>query len=149
MHRNPVWIGFLTIIAIITAWFITQAVDDLIDYQALSKQTPVDQVAWEVKKLSESHYVPRATYNFYVEGDSFNSSTTLDLRSFRNEYGVREDIKKLREREWNVWYDPDNPSHSALDKWFPLSSALSGGFMLAIFLYFIWLGRYVTRRAGE
>ncbi len=149
MQRNPVWLGFLTIIAIIAGWFINQAVVDVLDYQALSKQAPVEVTEWRVIEVNESHFIPEATYRFTVGKEIYEGATGFELRSFRNEMSCLEDLARLKEKEWTVWYDPEDPNHSALDKWFPLSSAISGGFMLAIFGYFIWLGRYVARRVGE
>lgn len=149
MHRNPVWLGFLTIIAVITAWFINNSVSEILDYQSLSDRATPSTTEWTVDKLGEGHFVPRAEYTYEVDGETYHGATTFLYRSFRNEYAINEDIEKMKEREWLVWYAPEDPSRSALDKWFPISSTLSGAFMLAIFLYFIWLGRYVARRTGE
>lgn len=145
MHKNPVWLAFLIAIALIVAWYCGVALFKLYRYNVLTAQAPAGNIQWSVKTLSDEEYIVHAHYAFAAAGKNYTGETDFIDEVFLNAWAAEQALSKYSAKTWTVWYQPGNFNHSTLQKKFPTKECWSAGVMLALMLYFIWLGFYVTR----
>jgi Protein of unknown function (DUF3592) len=145
MHKNPVWLLFLGIISVIVLWYCGVALYRYYQYITLSEASKAANIEWSVKALSDEQYVVDAHYTFLVKGERYSGDTVFRDEVFLNAWAAEQELPKFSSQAWQVWYQPSNLNHSTLQKKFPLKECISAGVLLGLFLYFLWLGFYVTR----
>lgn len=145
MHRNPYWLIFLTLIALVVAWYCGTALYRVYRYSRLTAQAPASHFHWGTQALSDNQYIIDATYEYTVDGINYPGETRFKDDIFMNNWAAEQSIPKYAYRKWNAWYQPGNFSHSTLQKTFPSKECYSAGAMLVLLLYFVGLGFYVTR----
>jgi hypothetical protein len=145
MHRNPIWLIFLAVIAAVAIGYSSFTLYKLYGYYTLTRETSPLSIQWTVKVLSDDEYAVNGAYAFLVEGKTIQGETLFKDETFMNPWAAEASVQKFSGKSWKVWYQPSNLHHSTLQKKFPLKECSSAGVLLALLLYFIWLGFYVTR----
>lgn len=156
MHKNPVWLTLLTVLALIVLIFSGITVHRVLNYYYLDASVPAERVDWsimELKKhsvfelvgLGEELFALKGDYAFTVADKPFLGSSTLDDPLFRNLYAAQQELAAVRTKPAKVWYNSSNPAYSSLQKKFPLKECLSASILFGLLLYFIWLGFSVGR----
>lgn len=145
MHKNPYWLGFLTFIALVVVGYTAFAGVDFYRYWALSKKTEPVAVEWFVKELSPEAFIPVAHYRYKVAGHEYRGRTFFNKRPHLNRLAAEEAIKRLKLEQKRVWYRPDTPGRSTMQKNFPIKKAVYTAILWALLIYFIWLGYHVKK----
>ena len=145
MHKNFVWQAFLFVILAATLWYSAIALYSYYSHSHLEVQTPVSSMAWEIEEKSDESYLVKGIYHFEFKGNSYPGSTTMTDMIYRNQWAAEQAIKELSDKNWKVWFDPQDPGHSSLQKNFPYKECITAIFLWGLFFYFLWLGFYVAR----
>lgn len=145
MHKNMVRRCFLALVFASALWYTGMAWYAYYHYSHLNASTKASAVSWEVEEKSEDHHVLKATYQYEVKGHSYSGTFTFQEEPYRNRWSAEQSIKESPARELNVWFDSEDPSYSSLEKSFPFKEYVSTIFLWGLFLYFLWLGFYVSR----
>jgi len=145
MHKNVVWQAFLTLISAIALWYTIAALYSYYSYSHLKIQIPASHVEWHIIEKSEEHYLLEASYEIEFKTKFYAGSTRFADEPYRNQWAAEQAIKEYRGKKWKVWFDPQNPQYSSLQKNFPLKESVSAIFLWGLILYFLWLGFYVKK----
>jgi hypothetical protein len=149
MHKNYFWQAFLIVVFAVTLWYTTTAITAYYSYSHFNSQTDLSALNWEVVKESEEDFVTKAVYTFEFHDKSYPGTTTLKDTPYRNHWAAEQAVKELSKRHWKVWFDPQNPDYSSLEKSFPFKATFSAIFLWGLILYFLFLGFYVTKFKGQ
>lgn len=101
-------------------------------------------VKWEVEER-EGKYALTAHYLYEVQGKIWKSRATLSGPFYESEWAAIAALKEKARAPWRAWYEPRNPSHSALEKSFPLGGLVKTLICAAVFLYFYFLRKRVLK----
>lgn len=145
MHSNKVWLTFLALISLVVIWFCFGAVSKLTYYYSLDTKISVNTIEWSIEEVDEDDYLLKADYTYTFEGNNFNKSLTLSHPVYPNSYAADYAKKEKERMQWSAYFSKKRPKASTLFRTFPMKSTLSALALLALWLYFVWLGIYVTR----
>ena len=145
MHKNPYWLLFLGIIGAGVLCYSSMTFKDLYQYQRLDTSIIPSIFKAELKELSEDEAGVLIVYQFSVGAAHYEGSEVVAI--LPNTPAAEQELTKFEKQDWRVWYDSAAPSYSALKKKFPLKESISSLILWGIFLYFVCLGYYVTKRA--
>lgn len=145
MHKNYLWQAFLTVVVAATLWYTLSAIYAYYSYSHLKAQASPSTLDWEIVQKSDEDYPVKASYTFEFNNKSYPGSTTFTDTPYRNHWSAEQAVKELSQRKWKIWYDPQNPHHSSLEKKFPFKAVISAVFLCGLILYFLWLGFYVAK----
>lgn len=109
-------------------------------YTRLQAHTPIENIEWSVKSLSDEQFMVEAHYLFQNE-----KHDTLFNRLYRNPWAAEQAIKQNQGEHWILWYDPYNFSNQTLDKSFPVKNVVSALILIGLLLYFVLFGRIATK----
>lgn len=141
MYKNPLWLLFLTVITLVTAWYGGVAFLRLHRYIQLDTQVETTDIQWSVKKLGEDRYRVNGAYSFIVEGQHYENLWMMQ-EVYRNPWAAEKALARHQSHRWTVWVDSSNPRYSSLQKTFPLKDCVSATVLLGLLTYFIGLGYY-------
>lgn len=144
MHNNFYWYVLIAIIALSVFWFVGKFSYAYYKYAALNAKAPVETIEWSVEGLTDEKYVLKGRYTFKIHGESQTGETTLFDRHYWNSKAAASAIPEYSSKNWTVWYQAHNPSHSSLQKYFPLKELLYTFILIGLLAYFIWLGFYAS-----
>lgn len=145
MHKNRLWLIFLSIVAAVTLWYAAVAFYKVHQYCSLTQVTSARTEQWSVKEIGRDEFAPYVHYSFMVNSVRYFGESLVFAPYFRNAWAVEEEIPKLAEKEWLVWYNPSNPYYSTLQKKFPVKECIFAGVLFTLLLYFVGLGYYVSK----
>jgi hypothetical protein len=144
-HKNPLWLSFLSIIALCTLWYSGIAYLKLSHYNSLTEETTASSSAWTVKTIAADAYIPEAYYSFYHQATLYDGVDVLTNELFKNAWAAEKALPEFAEKNRTVWYSPSDPHYSSLQKKFPLKESLSAVALWILLMYFVCLGLYVTK----
>lgn len=139
MHRNPIWLAFLLLFALLTAWYAGDALYKIYRYDTLSKSAKPSSLELEVVDNGSRFYY-LATYTIKVNDQIYEGHEQLAQPIFRNEAAAKAFMKDYLNDPWIVSYSPKNPLKSTLQKSYPMKEAFYATAMVALLCYFLWLG---------
>lgn len=145
LHKNKVWLCFLSIIFLITCAYTGKTLYKLYDYMSLSSLTHSKSIEWSVNAETEDLYLPAARYAFEAKGKVYEGEMLFSQEAYRNPWAAEESLKNLAATYHSVWFSPSDPAHSSLQKKFPLKESIYAGVLWALSVYFFWLGAYVAK----
>lgn len=140
MHRNPVWLVFLVLFGILTAWYSGDALYKMYQYESLSKKTKPQTLALEVVDNGSGRFYYLGKYSIEIDGASYEGQQQLAQPIFRNEAAAQAFMDEYLHDPWVVWYSPQNPAKSKLQKNYPLKEVFYAAVMVVLLCYFLWLG---------
>lgn len=146
MHKNFVWLCFLSLVTGAVGWFTIKTLYSVYLYMLLNAETNAHQINWAVEKLSEDQFTLKANYSFEVKDQTFLGETLFNNDVYLNPYAAEESLKVYSSKDWTVWFSRFYPQYSSLQKNFPLKECISAVILWLIWLYFLGLGYYVTKR---
>jgi hypothetical protein len=146
MHRNPLFLAFLVLLALGTAWYVGVTGIKLMTYYTYSEEVGVSLDNVWVENPKASSYYLQATYNFTANDQEYTGGDKLGLRIFRNKWSAEKAMNSLPQGKWLAWHKKGNPSDSLLNRIFPLKRCVSSLVLIALLGYFVWLGYYVARQ---
>jgi hypothetical protein len=143
MHRNPIWISFLAILALSISMYTGSTCLQIYDYSRLNVPVLADRVKWSIKSEASDSFVPHAEYTFTYDGHAYEGQTLFSTH-YLNNWATLEAIQKM-DKTAPIWINPSNPSHSTLQKQFPLKATFYTALLWGLLTYFLLLGRYVAK----
>lgn len=147
MHRNPLWLALLSLVLLVTLFFIFKAATSYIAYSSLSKQTEGTIEKVEIVPRG-GNYVVWVTFSFLAEGEKITASAS-PYKPFYNRFSAEKKASELSQEKITVWYHPKKPLESSLQKNFPTKQVVSAVVLVLITLYFFTLGRYVGSKRPQ
>ncbi len=147
MHKNPIWLLFLGIMAIGILFYSGRTAYHVWQYARLDKQIEAEKINWSVIPINEEKFIPQAAYKFSVNAKEYEGQSRWN-QSYLNAWTAQDAIKKLIQSPPLVWYDASNPEASSLQKIFPLKENLYTLMLWLLGLYFAGLGYYVQKKTG-
>jgi hypothetical protein len=105
----------LLISGVILMWLGVGATSDLWTYYRLEETAPIISARWKVVEISSSEFGLKAFYQF----EKGVGKTVLQKPYYLNRFSAEKAAQEMLEKEWNVWYDPKDPSFNALEKQIP------------------------------
>lgn len=142
MRSNLFLAILISLIGMCALYYSGHTLVSVYRYLRLSENTPVSSIEWSVHTINGDAYAPKATYSFIHNDSSYNGETVWSEYD-RNPLVARDSIKKLKTLSWSVWFNPNNPSFSSLQRKFPFKDFFSSLILWGLVLYFFSLGRYV------
>jgi hypothetical protein len=143
--RNPVWLALFCMVAFGTLLFTGKTLDQLYTYHILTAQATPLSMDWSVKEIANERYLLEAHYVFNVDDTTFQNSFLLEDFIFRHPAAAEHILAKLHDKKWSVWYQPNKPHHSSLEKNFPIKETIYMVVLWLLTVYFFWLKKYVNR----
>ncbi len=152
--QNPWYLGLLIGLFCIASSYSAVALFHYYSYSCLTAHTPakIEHFSVEVapqfilrrlvKQFSGEDYVIRAAYSFSLKEKKYHQETLFSQQRHYNPWAAAEAIKVLAKQDFESWYDPYNPDHSTLQKYFPFKECVSALILWGLLFYFIWLGIY-------
>lgn len=146
MHRNPVWIGFLGIMLLLTAFFCFTAVKGVWVWSAYSEKIEVRVLNWEIIQTKSGDLQPVLRYLMSENGTNKIITSSYKNKRFRNEWAANKFLDEVKNiSTWPVWVRPNKWEGAKLTRSFPWKSVVYAIVLLGIMGYFIWLGAYVVK----
>lgn len=145
MKRSPMLTALLLTLAAAAIWFSGTAMFYQFKYHQLDANASATITKWSVHPISEEQYQIIAVYHFPYKTDVIDGETAF-TPYVRNPYTAEQYIKENSHLKWTVWYNSANPHQSSLQKRFPVKECLYAATLWGIFIYFVWLGNYVSKR---
>jgi DNA phosphorothioation-dependent restriction protein DptG len=145
MHKNLLWQALLLLIGGITVIYSSIAGFRYYEYKHLTATATPLVLTWQVEKISDEKYGIQAFYTISVGQHLYSAKIPLEDASYLNSWAAEKGIQERRSQLWKVWYDPNDPSHSALHKKLPIKEMVGVAILWVILLYFLVLGFYVSK----
>lgn len=145
MHKNLFWQAFLVVVFSVALWHTGIALYSYYHYAHLKAKIAVTSIDWQIEEKSDENYFLKAFYQYDFRGKSFSGNTVFSEDAYRNHWAAEQAIKEFSSENWKVWFDPQDPAYSSLQKKFPFKEWVSAAILWALTLYFLWLGYYITR----
>lgn len=146
MHKNFIWLCFLSLITGGVGWITIKALYLVYLYMSLNTEAPAENLQWSVEQLSEDQFVTKANYNFKVKDQPYSGETLFKGDVYWNPSAAEDALKVYAQKDWSVWYSSRNPRYSSLQKNFPFKECISALVLWILLLYFFGLGYYVATR---
>lgn len=133
--------GFLlAAAAAISLYFTFHLSKELFHYFPLKAQTKASISHWEIEE-KEGKFGFKARYSFEAQAKTWESSFSFHDPLYWNEPSAFKALKEKAKKTWNVWYDPGNPSHSALEKKFPFNLFFRTVICYGVLCYFFFINK--------
>lgn len=146
MHKNLVWLCFLSLVTGAVGWVTIKAFYLIYLYTSLNAAAPADHIDWGVQQLSEDRFAMKADYTFEARDKKYAGETLFKNDIFWNPWAAADAQTVYAQKDWTVWYSNGDPQYSSLEKNFPLKESISAGVLLILLLYFVGLGYYAATR---
>lgn len=85
----------------------------------------------------------KGKYLFHFKDKTYSNEDIVDT-NFLNSYAI-EKAKEHYVNNINIWFDPNNPTHSSLHHRIPLKEAVYLMILWSVGIYFLWLGLKFSR----
>jgi hypothetical protein len=109
-------------------------------YFPLSAEAKANVFQWEVVEIKEKYPI-KATYSFEANGKIWKNSFIFSQPWSWNQPSAIILLKEKAKQPWSVWYSPNNPALSALEKSFPYNLFFRTLVCYAVLIYFALLYR--------
>jgi len=137
---------FILIVFCVVLWFSGKAAVRLYSYYTLTAHASLSRMDWSIREISSDHYAVEAHYEFLANEAVEKGDVSFDEPPFRNTYAAEVGIKAYEAQNWTVWYNPNHPSNSSLQKKFPYKECISAALLWVLLFYFVWLGHYYATK---
>lgn len=143
--RKFFFLAFLVILLGLLAWYWGDFFIKIYRYEKMNAKgfAVIDQ--WELHEKSNGKFYLSSSYHFFWNEKKYFEKTNFFRNIFLNEKSAKEWMEKEHQKEWQVWFDPENPQRSSLEKIFPLKELFKGAFVSFVFLYF-WVFHFMKLR---
>lgn len=145
MHNNLLYRAFLIGVLLTALWYTGTALYHYYTFSTLTAQTRPISMEWTIHEVAEDEFYLEASYSFLANQTTFQGKTSWPRIFYRNRWAAQQDEKFMEKQHQIVWFNANNPNHSSLQKNFPYKECISAAFLWGLFLYFLWLGFYVTK----
>jgi len=145
MQKNTVWLALIATLTLIMLWYSGVFLYRYYNYIRLGAKAPAKEITWTVEPRTDEQFLLKANYSFNANNQVYTGNSVVEERGYWNRYSAEKGVEDFSKKKWNIWYNSNDPTHSSLQKNFPLKECVSAAIMWAIVFYFLWLGYYSTR----
>ncbi len=146
MHRNPIWLSFLSGIILLTLFFSYQAVEKSWVWGNYNQKMEVRVLSWEIIQNKSGDLEPELRYILPSETENKIITSRYKNKRFRNEWAANQFLDSVKNiSTWTVWIRPDYFDSAMLERNFPWKSVIYASLLLGLTIYFFWLGAYVVK----
>ncbi len=138
MRKKIFSISFLCLSGAFALYFFFGSIGELSTYQSLKQQTPGKIFQWDIRESKEKFPIT-ALYRFEAQGKVWQGAHRFGPPWDLNQEAAVHRLTILAKQPKMVWFDPQRPSHSSLEKNFPYNSLFRFAVSLGVFLYFGWV----------
>jgi len=142
MNKNSYWLGYIFLILMVVISYTAFTSYKIYQHSRLTEEVTPHSLQWSIHKMAEDDYVLDSVYTFLWKGENFNGHMQ-DSEHFLNTWASQEALEKINKRSFTVWFDPQDPNFSTLNKEFPIKYSIYAGLLWLLFIYFVWLGNSV------
>lgn len=121
-------------------YFAIRATGALFDYIVLKESADARVLRWEIKEM-KGKFPLTASYSFEAKGAVWQGVTRLGEPWHLSEGAAVSALKGKAKEKWTVWFNPDYPEHSTLERSFPTGFILRTVIAFAVVGYFIIIFR--------
>ncbi len=146
MNSKPYWIGYVVLILVVVLSYSAFTFYQVFNHYRLSQATSPSSIQWTLHKQAEDDYRLKSNYRFDWKGNSYTGQLEQS-QEYLNEWAGQEALLKAKKKEFLVWFDPENPNFSTLNKDFPIKYSIYTILLWLLFIYFIWLGNSIKKRS--
>jgi len=143
--RNFFWIIILAMLGIAMLWLGGKSSYRLYQYVWVYRQCAEAKIeAWSVQQR-ESNYGIYVHYTFSVKGVVCEGEGFVQGCQFPNPWVAKSVMERLQNKhvDLRVWYNPKDCSKNVVEKSFPWKDCVYFMILVGIYVYFIFLRRYV------
>jgi len=145
MHKNQIWLAFLSTTALVVLWFTAVSGYELYTFFALNSKTLPVKMEWTVKGRSSDRFYLSVEYQYRVKDDIYTGESGFESTTYRNTIAADKALNEQKDKTFPVWYATGHPGTSTINKLFPLKSLFYTAILWGLLLYFVWLGFYVGK----
>ena len=141
MQRQKIFFIFLISLgAAVAAFFSIQSAEAIYGFLTLKKEARGRAEKWEIKE--ENGKFPLTCYYFFeANGATWQGRSVLAKPWHLNETSAIEALKVKAKEDLIVWFNPNRPDKSTLERKFPTSLLIRTCLSYGVLLYFLFLFR--------
>lgn len=143
-YTHPYWLFFLFLLGLGTIGYTGWTAYKGWSYWQLSRQVAPSSLHWSSVKWEEGDFQVQGDYTFSYEGKDYQGSSFMP-EHYLNTWATQEAISRLSVQHPMIWFNPQDPANSTLQKRAPIKEFVSAAVLWTVCLYFVGLGRYVAR----
>ncbi len=137
MRRQKIFFICLAVLASLPAgYFSFRTSRALIDFFTFKEAAPALISRWEIKE-TKGKFPLKAYYSFEANGNVWQGATRVSDPWNLNEASAVLSLQKKAKENWTVWFNPNDPSRSTLEKKFPSGLLVRTSICYGVILYFI------------
>lgn len=126
-------------------YFAYKAIKQIYLYSLLDKNTEININDYKVINLPDEKFAIKAFYEFY-DNNTLVKGSYIIKNNFLNIFTIEDEVQKLNNTKWYVWYSSSGPSYSSLEKKFPIKLSFRALFAVGIFIYFFVLMNFFEKK---
>ena len=142
---KKIWMVVFVLTACIAFFFLGRAGGQIWKYVSLDYQGMASVQKWQVIEKGGASFAIEASYRFsYLEREFFGV-TEFSPPYFLNSESASSAIKKISTQEFFVFFNKNYPERNSLQRIFPFRLCIHSFLTLGVFVYFIFLKKWVKR----
>lgn len=116
---------------------------DFKQYQSYSTKALVSKIHnWTVEPY-KTQFLLYFDLSYQWEGKEYQKKLAFTVSPYRNRWAAEQAAPELLRKTKEVWIQRNAPHNAVLQRDFPTGSLVSTLCLLALLIYFLWLGYYV------
>lgn len=125
--------------AVIFAFFAYPIAKQAYHNSALTAEVKPKSAHWSIREINDEKWVPEVTYTYEAANRSFEKNEIFQGYFYKNPYAANEALKAVESAHPIVWYSPENPEISSMEKFFSVKQAVYSAIIFMLFIYFTYL----------
>jgi hypothetical protein len=147
MSKNSLWLALMGCMAIAVLWFTFNTGYQLYRWVVQTAETVPTNIEWQVRQESQDRYTLAAQYAFKVNDSTYLGETIFRSKRYKSPETAAHFLQQNIQTDWKVFYAPDRPRISTINRIFPLKSCIYTAIVWGVIIYFFWLGRTIKNNA--
>jgi hypothetical protein len=104
---------------------------------------------WQVREIHDEKWQFQVDYTYEIDGRLFEKQELFQGYSYRNPYAAKETLQEIIPEYPVVWYSPDKPENSSMEKFFPKKQATYSVIVFMLFVYFIGGANLILKKINR
>lgn len=138
MTQRSLGLTFFALALALWGVFVFPTARQVVRYYSFDRQVIPDSLTWSSKAINDELWRVQADYSFTVEGKPYSGTDSFLGERYRNPYAAELGIENLKKEHQSVWYAPQNPADSTLEKFFPTKKIVYALITLGLIFYAVW-----------
>jgi hypothetical protein len=139
MRRKKFFFIFLILLAtLVAAYFSFQTASACFDFYTFKQSAPAQMTKWEIQEV-RGKFPIKAHYFFEYHGNIWHGQTRFAKPWHLNELAALSVLEKMAKQNWVVWFHPNDPQKSSLEKIFPTGLFFRTLLCYGVVVYFLFI----------